>query len=220
MRATIYSQRKRFDAELMAELRPLLKQTGWRKAQNALFTQTGEYFQDVLVCVNCAEAKTTIEWSIKPMAIDPILWAIDDCQECLGQPLSFRSWGINTCKALPILEAEVETAGDAPKVVAQQIVDLCLSRVGAFRELLATAPFSALIAAYPAQVGRGAFETTHVIALIGEGDIECARRIAIEYACRQRESGHPIFSKGSFHEQIVAWLDGGGPSRMGLRLPG
>jgi hypothetical protein len=210
----LYAERVRFDRALMAELRPLLKGTPWKKARNALVTQTGDYFQEVLVCVNFAEHKTTLEWSVKPMAIDTILWAIDDCPECRRQPLSFRSSGLNTCKGLRIFDAEVESRGDTPATVARAVVELCQSKREAFRELITNTPFSTLIAGYRARETTPWLGPELAVSLISEGQLERARDVALEYAMRQRKGGG-IFAKGrSQHDQIVDWLDSGGPSRL------
>src|SRR5204863_8029938 len=93
-------QRQAFERELFLSMRPALKAMGWKKKENFLFCESDGYYQDATILVDLQAPATHVDWTFKPMAIDPIYWAISEEEECARQPLSFRSVGLSTCPGL------------------------------------------------------------------------------------------------------------------------
>jgi hypothetical protein len=215
--STLYRQRTAFEKELLAELNPLVKKSKWKKSSCALFNQSGDHYQDVLVSVHRNAALTTAELRFKPMALDPILWEILDIPENKDKPLSFRTWGAFTCSGLPILEVQLEQPGNSPGEVASKLVNLCNDKVALFQEQLAAAPFSNLIAGHTNHVERGAYAVTLVVSLINDGNLGFAYRTASSYVSGELSSCAGFTSAGkSFHQLALEWLDAGQHSRFAL----
>lgn len=74
-------QRTAFERELLAQIGPRLKGTGWKKSKSALFNQSGDHYQDTVVLVHRNAAIISVELRFKPAALDPILWDVLDMPE-------------------------------------------------------------------------------------------------------------------------------------------
>ena len=214
---TLFRQRTAFEKQLLSELAPRLKSSKWKKSSCALFTKTGDFYQDVFVCVYRNAAITRAELRFKPMALDPILWDILDIPENRDKPLSFRTWGAFTCSGLPIYAAQVEQPGETAGDVAESLIDLCSSKGMLFQERLAAEPFSGLVSAHPNQIERGAYAVTLVTSLINEGKLDIAHQTASAYAAGEVASCADLVSSGkSFHRLALEWLDAVKNSRFAL----
>lgn len=192
-----------------------MKKSKWKKASCALFNQSGDYYQDVLVSVYRSAALTSAELRFKPMALDPILWEILDIPENKDKPLSFRTWGAFTCSGLPILEVQLEQPGSYPSEVASRLANLCNDKVALFQEQLSAAPFSSLVARHTNHIERGAYAVTLVASLINDGNLDMAHRTASSYLSGELSSCATFISAGkSFHQLTLEWLDAGNHSRF------
>ena len=215
--STLYRQRSEFEKQLLSALTPRLKKMSWKKNSCALYTATGDFYQDVFISVHRNSSQTIAELRFKPLNLDPILWDILDIPENRDRPLSFRTWGAFTCPGLPIYDANVEDAGDDPESVAENLLQLCADKGSLFQELLATDSFTNLVSAHPNQSERGAYAVTLVTSLISRGDLERAYETASSYACGARISCANLISSGkSFHQLAIDWLEAGRASRLAL----
>src|SRR5882762_4101669 len=79
------------------QLKQLSKGTGWRFSKYVLFREHGGWFISTRSAVWLSEPKTTADFQIKPMALDPLFWEIVGLQSNNEQPLSFRFLGAWTC---------------------------------------------------------------------------------------------------------------------------
>ncbi len=214
---TIYRQRTAFEKQVLSELSPRLKKSKWKKSSCTLFTQTGDFYQDVFISVHRNASLTTAELRFKPMALDPILWDILDIPENRNKPLSFRTWGAFTCSGLPIFETQLEELGSTAGDVADGLIGLCNDKSTLSQDLLATDSFSSMIAAHPNQIERGAYAVTLVTSQINDGNLELAYRTASAYATGSATSCVNLVSFGkSFHQLALEWLDAGKNSRIAL----
>lgn len=207
---SLYRERGDFEKQLLAELSPRLKKTKWKKSSCALVNQAGAVYQDLLISVHRNSVVTTAELRFKPMELDPILWDVMDIPENRDKPLSFRTWGAFTCSGLPIYATQVESPGDTPSMVAEKLAALCHDKATLFMDVLSTSSFSALVAAHPNQVERGAYAVTLITSLINEGDLELARQTAYGYASGALSSCASFESAGKdFHQLALDWLNAG-----------
>lgn len=201
-------QRYLFEKEALSSLAKLVRKTSWKRRQNSLFVRTGEYLQSASVSVHVNSPETHVELSFKPMGIDPVLWDILDMPENRRENLSFRIWGAFTCSSLPIANAQVEEPGSSPAGVARAVLTFCETNENRFRDCLAQAAFSELVAKHPNQVERGAYAVTLVVSLIHEGRLNEARRLTRAYASGEQSSTFDLTSRGeSFHELASKWLE-------------
>jgi hypothetical protein len=200
-------ERHRFEKDVLASLAELVRRTHWKRRQNALFVQSGDYFQSVFVSVYVNAKETHVELAFKPMAIDPSVWDILDMAENGKEPLSFRAWGAFTCSSLPVANAQVEVEGSSPAGVARAVMSFCEQNENRFGELLSQGPFSELVAKHPNQVERGAYAITLVASLIHERKLDEARDLARAYASGEKSSVFDLSSRGeSFHQLALKHL--------------
>jgi hypothetical protein len=209
-----YRQRAEFEKAVLAGLAKRIKGTRWRKSRSALFVQSGDTYQDIAISVHRNAPRTTALLRFKPMALDPILWDILGIRENGEEALSFRTWGAFTCPGLPLAEPDVESFGDSVADVSGQIVSFALEQQEAFRSVLATQAFSDAVSHHPNQQKRGAYAVTLVVALINEGQIDRAFRLAESYAHGDQRSCFDLTSGGtSFHQLALGWLSAGKRSK-------
>ncbi len=214
---TLYRQRSEFEKQVLSELTSRLRKSNWRRNGCALYTASGDFYQDVFVSVHRNAARTNAELRFKPLSIDPILWDILNIPENRDKALSFRTWGAFTCPGLPIYEVQAEEAGEGPKGVADNLLQLCEDKRLLFQELLASDSFSNLVSAHPNQLERGAYAVTLVTSLISSGNLDLAYETATSYASGSRTSCVDLVSFGkSFHPLAVEWLDAGRASNLAL----
>lgn len=206
--ATFYKQRTDFEKNLLGELTPLLKGTGWKKSRSALINQSEDFFQAIYVSAHRNDAKTTAVLRLKPMAIDPIFWDVFDLPENKKEPISFRAWGAFTCTGIPILEGQLEQVGSSTRDVASALLHFCTANSARYREALASCSYSELVEEHPHQVERGAYAVTLVCSLINEQNYDRARQVARSYATNELSSCSDLLNQGrSFHSLALEWLD-------------
>ena len=97
-----------YSKEIQKQLRAAVKGTSWRQAQGVAFQKCGDWFiagHWRALSANSADG-LRIEIMAKPMAIDPMLWAVMRLEDNNSKPLSFRYWGSFIC-GTPVLEFEI-----------------------------------------------------------------------------------------------------------------
>ncbi len=216
--SSIAKRQNAFEKALLAELSVQIKSTPWKKSGCALFTQSGDYYQDIFISVHRNAELTSVEMRIKPMALDPILWDILDIPENRDQPLSFRTWGAFICTGLPVFESRIEQSGDSPQSVARSLLNVSNDNLTAHRHMRASTPFSELVASHPNQIARSAYAVTLVTSLINDKNYDQAQKLAIAYASGEiPSSGELTRHNKSFHQLALDWLDAGKMSETALR---
>jgi hypothetical protein len=201
--------RAAFERECLAALRPLLKASGWKKRDNVLFAEVDGFYVEAGVLVQRDKPATRVECAFKPMALDPLLWEISGEQQCLAQPLSFRSYGIGTCSTHPLLAADIADAGDDAATVAARILPVCSSANALLRTDFGARKFSDLVAALVAQGVRGNLAITRIMALIDEGNLPGAHDAAEASLASHAPVSAAAHRVGKlFEHRILRWLDG------------
>jgi len=195
-----------------------LKGSPWKLKSSAIYKASRSLYQDVLLSVQRNAKATVGVHRIKPMALDPLLWEILGVPENADEPLSFRTWAAFQCSGLPLVESPLERDGDSPVAVAEATLEFCATADERTGQHLGSAPFSALVAAHPNQVERGAYAVTLVASLISEGNLEQAAQEANAYASGRKFSCANLSSGGrSFHELALCWLEAGRASDASAR---
>jgi hypothetical protein len=214
---SLYQQRSQFEKQLLAAIGPALRGTLWKKSGNLIFARVGDSFVALSLSVHRNDERTSAALSVKPMALDPILWDILGIEGNQDLPLSFRALGAFTCAALPILECNLEQPGQTPDQVAAAILQLLESSSKLHEIRTGSARFSELVAAHPSQVLRGAYAITLVTGLIHEGSEMDALELARAYATGAKSSCAQMTSMGaSFHDLAVRWIESGRSARRAI----
>lgn len=206
-----YSERGRFEKEVLKAVASRIKGTRWKKNKNAIFCQIDGYYFDVFITSHRGEMKTFARISVKPMSLDSLYWKITKLGENDKQPMSFRSWGAFTCSGIPLLDTSIEDDGVVADRVASELLLLSDNCVGTALSELPEQEFSKVISSHPNQRARGAYAITHVVSLIEEGSLLKAKQTALGYLDGSLQSVAAHDHKGKdFHELAIEWIDSKG----------
>ena len=204
---TLAKQRRTYNALLDKELRRLVLGTGWKKRNNSLFQQRDTFFIAAFVVVWLNADKVTFRLNVKPMAVDPIFWAIMDLEANAGESLSFRAWGAFVCGAPPVVESEFSAPLPSAGEMAATFLAWAESRAATFVTQHARRPFSDLIRGHVDQRERQAYTDTLVSALIAEGQLEQAAQVTEEFRSGRQT---PVLAQAneetSFLDRAARWL--------------
>lgn len=113
-----------------------------------------------------------------------------------------------TCPGLPVSEKSFVDEGLSANELANLVLDWADSQLSRKLSELGGKRFSGAVAQHPNQVVRGAYAISYVTALVDEGNIDAARRVAASYAdgSAKSVSSHTHLGK-DFHEIVVQWID-------------
>ena len=124
---------RRFKDQVVKNINPLLKGTGWKRRSDWVFKAEGDWYLTAFIT-----GRTTLQDSmanvlklqlgIKPMAVDPIYWRALGLHENLKQPLSFRSNAAFKVAALPLATREwsegLTSVEDATHTLVDALMDI------------------------------------------------------------------------------------------------
>lgn len=75
-RKALHAMRISYEKELHKSLKEVLKDTGWRRKQGAIFKLVEDAFLCVDFRVHTDMYETSLTFSHKPMAIDDVFWDV------------------------------------------------------------------------------------------------------------------------------------------------
>lgn len=204
------SERRSFEKAVLKAIPSNLKGTGWKKAKNAIFCESGGFYIDVVLSVHLNATTTVAEMAAKPMSLDRVYWKVTDLNYNSAEPLSFRTWGAFTCPGLPVAEKAFADGELSANELAALVIDWANAQRTATLSDITEQSFSELVAQHPNQVERGAYAVSYVTSLIDEGDLDMARKIAASYSDGSAKSvcSHTHLGK-DFHEIAAQWIDSG-----------
>lgn len=200
--------RKEKDKSTLKDVFALLKPFGWKKYQYMLWKKQGPLFLTLGISTHLNATKTSLELSVKPLAIDPILWDIMDIPENHTMPLSFRSVGAFTCSTLPLSEYIVEnddSVESLPEFISQWTEENTRSL---FDDDLENS-FSGLYKAHVNQLERGAYAISIICCLIAENREREALELARKYDSGELESVFQMTNTDgkSFHYHAIKAIE-------------
>lgn len=97
--------------------------SGWRCSQGVAFASRGDWFLALNPIVHIAAVRTQVMVLAKPMAVDPIFWAMAGEPQLAKGPLSYRFFGVLACTALKLAELDLAEDG-GPEALASRVIDL------------------------------------------------------------------------------------------------
>ena len=109
--------------DLFKACQAVTKGTSWKSRTGTLVGEQGGWFLAVQEMTDVSRERTRARVVVKPMAIDPIFWAIVGHPELCRQSLSFRYVGWMTC-AFQILEEPELPEDGGVGAIAQRMLDL------------------------------------------------------------------------------------------------
>ena len=115
------SARHAYRRALEKSIRTQANGTGWKSAGGSMFREAAGWFFQAAPAVYIYEPDTKLGVSVKPMAIDPILWQLLGVPELGKQSLSFRATGALTCRPRCFDEQPIEE-NDDPAIVADRLI--------------------------------------------------------------------------------------------------
>jgi hypothetical protein len=199
--------RKSFEKLLLKELSQVIKGSGWRKNQNTIFRQKEGYFYVATFSVYLNDEVTKIEFSVKPMGIDPLFWEITGMRDNENQPLSFRAWAAFRCPEIPIEEFFVTDGSEDESKLSNKLFNWVQSRITELNETIDKTTFSELVKNHKNQKERGAYAITLITTLIAEGSLTKALELAKDYEAGQLTSGYEMSFEGTpFYTLAIDWL--------------
>lgn len=189
-------------------LKAAARGTGWRINQTAVFRQIGQLFVVGFLNSWLNADRVAMSLRAKPMAVDPLFWAIMDLEENGQEPLSFRAWGAFVCHSVPVAERDLSAPLPDPAGVASMLVTWLDEQAREFAEQCAESPFSTFVEADANYRERGVYATTLICSLIVEGRITEARSLTEAIVSGRRRSVGTHVSEGqTFYQRALAWLD-------------
>ena len=189
-------------------LKAAVRGTGWRINQTAAFRQIGQLFVVGFLNSWLNADKVAMSLRAKPMAVDPLFWAIMDLEANGQEPLSFRAWGAFVCASVPVAERDLTAALPPPADVASMFFTWLDESAREFADQYAANPFSTFVEANENYRERGVYATTLICSLIHEGRIADARSLTEALVSGRRPSVGTHVSEGqTFYQRALAWLD-------------
>jgi len=101
-----------------AEFKNWAKRNSWRFKGEFAFRELDGWFVSASAAIWIGRRRTAVEFHCKPMALDPLFWAIVDAEQNSKLPLSFRCTGGWTCSTPPYAEYNLEGKHSDPKLLA------------------------------------------------------------------------------------------------------
>jgi hypothetical protein len=200
-------ERRRYSTALFKELQRAVQRTAWKKRDDAIFQQRETFFFAAFPVVYLNADKVTWTLNAKPMAVDPVFWAIMDLETNAAEPLSLRALGWFVCDGLPVAESEVTPPLPSASDMATQFLAWAESSAADFMRRHAGHSFSDLIRDHVDYRERGAYATTLISTLIAEGRRNEAARLADEFRSGTRTAVLMQANEGSsFFDRAAAWL--------------
>ena len=200
-------ERRRYKAALFNELQRAVRATGWKKRAYAVFRQREKFFFAAFPVVWLNADKVTWTLEVKPIAVDPVFWAIMDLETNAAEPLSLRAVGAFVCDGLPVAESELTPPLPGPIEMAARFLDWTESSSMNSLRRCRERPFSDLIREHIDYRERGAYATTLVSALITEGRVEEAARVIDDCRSGPRSAALVHTNEGaSFFDRAATWL--------------
>ncbi|HEY9427252.1 MAG TPA: hypothetical protein VIR34_08860 [Gemmatimonadaceae bacterium] len=189
-------------------LKAAVRGTGWRINQTAAFRQIGQLFVVGFLDSWRNADKVAMSLEAKPMAVDPLFWAIMDLEANGKEPLSFRAWGAFVCGSVPVAELNLTAPLPPPADAASMFVTWLDEQAREFANHYAANPFSTFVEANKNHRERGAYATTLICSLILEGRIGDARSLTEAIVSGRRRSVGTHVSEGkTFYQRALTWLD-------------
>lgn len=152
--------------------------SSWRTRDVLLFQEAEGFFLQGSFTPYAFEQKTSVNASIKPMGVDPVLWRLAGMPENEDAPLSFRANGVFTCRGLPVREEVFDDTDRSPAESAEAIVSFMDSAAEKALDLTKSSRFSDLLDRFMADRPRHRLIATYVTSLILEGRLEDAMAVA------------------------------------------
>ena len=191
----------------LRHLKELLRGTGWRIYQTAIFRPLGDKFVVAFLETARNVDRVSFRLEAKPMAVDPLFWAIMDLETNAREPLSLRAWGAFVCDSVTIAESELIAPLPPPDDVAAHFLRWAVDASAAFIEHQGTVPFSQVVEANEHYQARGAYAATLICSLILEGRTSEAAALAQAIASGRRRVVHTQTSEGrTFYERAAEWI--------------
>jgi hypothetical protein len=196
--------RRALSQSVTTQLRQLSKGTGWRFTKYILFREYRGWFISTISAVWLSEPRTTADFHIKPMALDPLFWEIVGLQSNNKEPLSFRGLAAWKCSTPPLAESDVPEGSGQPQEIARRILYWSAEQLNAISHQLTNESFLHFIQNHPRRTS-GHYLETLVTTLVLMGREEMAQEVLTQAKARN-EAGD--FSAGgkSFVEMAREWI--------------
>jgi hypothetical protein len=116
-------ERKIFAKACSLALKDAIRGSGWRSAQGMMFREMNGWFCRVDAAVWIGRRRTTIEFRVKPMALDPLFWDICGISQNSSLPLSFRAIGSWSCRTPALSIKDIEESGLTTEIFAKRSLE-------------------------------------------------------------------------------------------------
>lgn len=202
-----YSRQRRAKSTTTLKLASnLLKKDGWKKCQYMLWQVVDDLFWTVWINTHLNSDTTSIEISVKPLSIDPILWDVMSLAANKAKPLSFRALGAFTCPLL--LMDKIFFLNDTEQATLEHDIQRWVNgRLPQLTKAVAGKSFSTLFAQDVNQVERHAYALPIFCSLVAEQDFTAAHALATKYSSDSVMPAFNLSKKGvPFFALALAYL--------------
>jgi hypothetical protein len=199
------------------EMRTVAKGTAWRCAQGVLFREHEGWFVECSTIAWISDYKTQAQFTIKPMALDPLFWDIVAVPENRKQPLSFRSFGAWTCRPPAIAESFIDEDDGNAVGIARRAKEWADEKLADFDGRWDYDAFLQMLRREPGGGGYVGPDASLICMLILMGKDEEAISMCRGMVERGDSGGFVIVggAPGTFPELAIRWITD--PQRVGTR---
>jgi hypothetical protein len=200
----VEKERRAYQNAVSKALAGRVRGTGWRKYRDTLIRELDGWFFCAQPGIWLGGDKFVWILAAKPMDLDPTFWRVLRMRSNEKESLSLRAVGAFVCDALPIARWEGKVSARTAAQMATAFLEWADGEAVRFACAASKTPFSKLVK----QRGRprDAYAETLVSALIAEGRLKEAARVAEPFASGQREAIVEHYSgRHSFFELARDW---------------